>query len=144
MAAKTNPVTGAPNAPTGFDREIAIATAPAWRPAPTDRLVGIPIGSRIGHTEEYDDYPVIIFQTTEGEYLSFHAFHKLSQERLYELKEDMKAAALARTPMTLVYLGEKVTNATKDKAEKDQINYHSYYIRMGTPDDVPASAGFDF
>ncbi len=142
---KPNPVTGLPAPLSGFDVKVALQTAPAWRPEPGEKLVGIPVATRVGTSKDFPDYPVLLIQTLDGDPVAFHAFHTLAQNRLKELKAEIIKAAKNREVMTFLYLGSFITNETKGKEPKDQTSYHNYFIDMGRPEDVTADEpSFDF
>lgn len=108
-------------------RKIALASAPAWRPNPGDTLLNpTVVGVRKGGVGgEYGTYPILVVESTDGDILAIHAFHTLLRDRLAEIKP---------TPGTVIesitYLGEKITNASAGKDEKDQTSYHHYVVTM--------------
>lgn len=113
-----------------FLERAAIAQAPAWRPESGGFLSGPILGFRMGSTDEWGDYPVIVVQSDQGP-LSFHCFHSLVRERLAELQP--KKGDL----LTVQYLGTKVVNGDEDKPEADQKKYHRYYIESGSVEASP-------
>jgi hypothetical protein len=147
MAAAKDTATPKPSANGSAKREVtfeeraAMNTAPAWRPVEGDTLRGELVGTRVGRTTDYPDYPVLILAREggePGEYIAFHAFHGVAVDRLTELKPKRGDV------LTIKYLGAKVTNATKDKPEKDQTLYHLYYIeRDGDTAGVSEEFNFD-
>lgn len=116
------PSTNTPASGTSFAERAAMNTAPAWRPEKDDILHGEVVGTRVGTTSDYPDYPVLILEQTNGEYIAFHAFHGVAQDILSSLRPKRGEV------LTIQYLGTQVTNATKDKDLKDQTAYHLYYI----------------
>lgn len=122
-AKKVAPKTASKTASSlSFADRAAMATAPAWRPEENDILRGEVMGTRVGTTADYPDYPVLILRNEDGGYTAFHAFHGVAQDTLSTIKPKRGDV------LTIQYLGEHVTNATKDNPEKDQTTYHLYYI----------------
>lgn len=113
-----------------FFERAKIAQAPAWRPAVDDVLSGTILGFRMGSTDEYGEYPIIVVQSAEGP-VSFHCFHGVVRERLAEVqpkKGDM---------FTVQYGGTKVVNGEEHKPEAEQKRYHKYYIECGSTEAAP-------
>lgn len=111
-----------------FFERAAIAQAPAWRPAVNDLLSGTILGFRLGHTDEYGEYPIIVVQTDSGP-VAFHAFHGVVRERMKELqpkKGDM---------LTVMYGGKR--EVTPEEAAAGKKEYHKYYIETGNVDAAP-------
>lgn len=113
---------------TTFAQRAAMNTAPAWRPETNDILRGTVVGTRVGQTEQYPDYPVLVLEKEDGTYIAFHVFHGVARDTLSTMKPKKGDV------LTIQYLGEHITNATKDKEEKDQTTYHMYYIERDGDD----------
>lgn len=125
--------------PLSFAERAAMANAPAWRPNVGDTFHGKLLGVRIGKTEEYGQYPVLVMRDVETDaFFAVHAFHTVLLDRLNEIKPQ------AGDILQGIYNGEVVTNATKDKAEKDQTSYHSYYIERDGDEDATFGEGYVF
>ncbi len=132
-----------------FAQRAAIATAPAWRPEPNDYIKGTVIGAMTGIGQVFsgvkqDDYPIIVLELDPpmaelygSQYIKFHAFHGIPIDILTSIRPKRGDV------LEMQYLGEKVTNETKDKAEKDQTTYHLYYIERAG-DNTDLSEGFNF
>jgi hypothetical protein len=89
-----------------LDREFA----PAWKPQPGDKLVGIVTDLSV-RDGEYGQYPIITIRSEEGEFAA-HAFH------------EVLANELARVaPKVGDHLGVKYVGKDPDKG------YHRYRVR---------------
>lgn len=89
-----------------LDRDFA----PAWKPSPGDKLVGIitDLSTRDG---EYGTYPIVTVRSEDGEY-ALHAFHEVLQNELARV-----------APKVGDQLGIKYVGKDPDKG------YHRYRVR---------------
>lgn len=136
--ASTTPATApaTPVATTTFAERAAIANAQAWRPEPNDILTGEVVGVRVGKSTEYAEYPVIVYNTTDG-YRAFHVFHGVARDRMGELKPKKG------DKHTIQYLGTRVGNTPIVRNGKEEDNvYHAYYIESDADQSAGLSEGF--
>lgn len=141
------------NAMTPLQRNIAIATAPAWLPDAGSFLTGDLVMVRKGDSA-YGAYPVLIIDPTDAnkepnKFVAVHAFHTILQTEL------LKRRPTPGTKLTFAYMGQEESNASKrayaaavaqadgdaaklTKAETDRVFYHLYVLLDGdgTADDA--------
>lgn len=102
------------------------APAPAWRPEPGDRLIGIvvDVGTREG---TYGPYPVVTVESEEdGCDLAFHGFHSVARQELARLK---------------VRVGDRIGLAYHGRrTSKGGDEYESYVIRVDREEPVEPAA----
>lgn len=118
-----------------FFERAQLAQAPAWRPAVNDVLSGAILGFRMGHTDEYGDYPILVIKGDSGP-VAFHAFHGVVRERLREL-QPKKGDVL-----TVQYGGQ--VERTAEEIEKGKKEYHRYYIESGAVEATPVLDSMTF
>lgn len=99
--------------------------APAWRPEPGDKLVGViaELSEREGY--DGDPYPIVTVQADDGSF-AFHAFHSVAQNELARLR-----------PQVGDEIGVKYEGVTK--SANGRTTYHAYRIRT-----AGASAGVNW
>jgi hypothetical protein len=100
-----------------IEEQLDAEYAPAWRPDPGDKLVGIvtEISEREG---AFGVYPIVTVMGDDGETLAFHAFHEVAQNELARLAPKLGDA------IGVKYLG-------KDEAR----GYHRYRVRRAASGD---------
>jgi hypothetical protein len=123
--AKTPPTSDPTDVPLTFAERRKIATAPPWTPEAGDAIehalvVAIEVRQSATHPE-YGEYPAVIYKTTDGDYIAFHAFHTIAKERLAELKTRPGIF------QSLAYEGVRTSNSRVD-SNGDPQKYELYYI----------------
>lgn len=96
--------------------EMRLAKAPAWNieNIPGTEIIGTVVGTRVGTTEKYGDYPIYVAEDLNGDIYALHAFHTLLQDGMKDIvKGDMFMAN---------YIGRKVFN---DETRND---YEDYFV----------------
>lgn len=121
MAGKSSPVVAPDEEMATFIRNRNLAKAQAWLPEPDTTIVATVVGLRLGSTEEYGDYPIIVYSLDNGEFIAVHAFHTLLRERLAELGTDIGKRQI------LSYLGTKASRKRVD-SKGNPVEYHDYYV----------------
>jgi hypothetical protein len=128
-------------------QRIAINTAPAWRPAPGDILIGRLTGVRIGgSTKEeggYGKYPVLVLNMLNeqgeptGNYKAIHAFHTLVVQPIIAMLKDK--TLITGGDVTVSYLGKVTKQQANAKGETEE--YHNYYVEAGNGADKVLDMG---
>jgi hypothetical protein len=95
--------------PDPLDKDFA----PAWRPAPGDKLVGM-ITELTERQGTFGKYVIVTVRTDSGEELAVHAFHEVLANELARVAPEI------RDPIAIKYLGRH--------PEKD---YHQYRVHGG-------------
>lgn len=124
------------------------ANAPAWKPALNDTLTGRPVAVRLSpeSAEGYVEYPIVTFRLQDGSYINFHIYHGIARAELRDRADALAAAIKAdggAKDWTMVYLGEHITNKTKDLPAKDQTTYHLYHFEIDG-EKAKAAEAFDY
>jgi hypothetical protein len=118
---------------TSINDELDREFAPAWKPQPGDKLIGIvtDLSTRDG---EYGQYPIVTVRFEDGEFAA-HAFHEVLQNELGRV-----------APKIGDHIGIKYVGKDPDKG------YHRYRVRrdgeggsfdwgrFGYPDAAPETA----
>ena len=122
-----------------LQQRIALATAPAWMPKEKGDTLekATVIGLQIGHTDEYGDYPKIVYRLQDGSFIAVHAFHQVLSDRLKELKTAVGSV------QTLVYLGKQESNSRTDSEGNPQ-KYHMFYVENDGQRNDDVAKGFSW
>ena len=107
-------------------REVAIRTAPAWRPEPGANITGYVARLSIRQTE-YGTHLVMTLNTADG-FVAVHCFHSVLKNAVYDLKPSV---------------GDKVAVYYHGKIERgeDKPSYHSYTV---VDPDAPTETEFSW
>jgi hypothetical protein len=91
--------------------------APARRPAPGDKLVGVitDLAERGGY--DGDPYPIVTVKQDDGTEFAWHAFHKVAQNELGKLRPSVG------DPIGIKHVGKVQTGNGRG-------SYHSYRVRV--------------
>lgn len=97
-----------------------IATAPAWRPTPGEKITGNLVHRDFRETE-YGTYAVVYIADDESGIHAVHAFHTT-------LKDGLKALKPKRgSEVSITYLGEAESRQRKEK-DGSPVKYHHYVV----------------
>lgn len=111
---------------SSLDERIALATAPAWRPEPGDKLEeATVVRLMMGHTDDYGDYPIVVYRQKDGSFIKVHAFHQVLRERYIELKTKPGDV------QNVVYIDRRTAN--KQKGNGETTEYELYYVEPFDP-----------
>jgi hypothetical protein len=133
--------------PTGdVARNIAIASARGWRPAPGDNVTGTIVKLDMLDSGAYGPYPAVTIETNDGKFVVIHAFHTLLWDGLAGL--DVKSG----DTITVAYVGRIMFGETVvgKKGEETYIpdpskaDYEHYVVLPGDGTAVPSSGPIDW
>lgn len=97
--------------------------APAWRPEPGDKLVGVVVD--LSEREGLDGiYPIVTVRTDDGTDVAFHAFHTVAANELAKLRPKIG------DQIGIKYVG-------RIQGANSRSSYHGYRVRtIGTTQGV--------